>query len=168
MDTWERKGPEDIPVVLVILTHLHTRTAEELLNTSYAQVRAILGQLSQRPWGWPSMGCLLEAAPCYSRVQLCWKLPFSAERLRSSEGVMKGRRPRPTPSCQLPPFLPAVASLSLMVDLPLPSFFCFGSHWSCPVSSSDVWGSVGSLTGDSLFHDLFNQMNFCLYLIHVH
>lgn len=43
--TGEREGPEDIPVVLVILTLLHSNSA----YISYAEGRATLGQLSQRP-----------------------------------------------------------------------------------------------------------------------
>ena len=82
-------------------------------------------------------------------MQLCWKLSSAEERLWALERFMKGQRPKPTPSCQLPQFLPAVASLSPEINLPLPSCFWLGSHGSCPVSSSDVRGSVGSLTGDS-------------------
>lgn len=51
MDTRERKGPKDTPVVLVVLTHLHTGTAEELLHTSYAELRAPGGSQISAPGG---------------------------------------------------------------------------------------------------------------------
>lgn len=87
--------------------------------------------------------------------------------------MLKGtflRCSRPTPACRWPHSLPVVASLSsqgesatskeLLVWQPL---------WLSYVQPfQDVGGSVGSLTRDSLFHDLFNQMNFCVYVIHVH
>lgn len=61
------EGLKSIPVEFVICT----RIAEELLNTSYAEVTATLEGLGQHVWGWLSTGCRLQAAPCVSRVQLC-------------------------------------------------------------------------------------------------
>lgn len=101
----------------------------------------------------PSTEYLLEAVPCYARVQLCWKVLFS------------GAPDQPQPATG-PHSLPVVASLSPQGESATSKEHqVWQPLW---LSFQDVWGSVGSLTRDSLFHDLFNQMNFCLYVIHVH
>lgn len=96
------------------------------------------GQLSQHLWGW-------DPEAWRGCPMLCYILPAA-----------------PLPAC--------CCFWALMMNLPYPRYFWFGSHCGCPMSSSFKMseGSVGSLTRDNLFHDLFNQMNFCLYLIHVH
>ena len=80
---------------------------------------------------------------------------------------MKGQRPKPTPSCQLPP-VSACCSFSApwwwISHIRVTS--CWATAAAVPRPAlSRIQGSVGSLTGDSLFHDLSPaQRNLCLYL----
>lgn len=73
----------------------------------------------------PSTEYLLEAVPCYARVQLCWKVLFS------------GAPYQPQPATGPTPCL-LLLLWALRVNLPHPRNIRFGSHCGCPFKMSEA------------------------------